>query len=192
MIIEPVDIIASVIQHPECVLNDCQFINYNSLSDDEELRIRKERFTVIASNYSSVRRNNNHTTYLEMVKDNLINNTVIKINRFMANMPKDCAVDITNMKYYMQSSHNNSILNHVITFDLLILQPEEVNMSQDNWKHRNKNMKCVTCMWFVIKEGAAAIGRCRRRAPTMNGFPVVYVSDWCGDHKLDETKIPQE
>lgn len=33
------------------------------------------------------------------------------------------------------------------------------------------------------------IGRCRRHAPTMNGFPVVFASDFCGDHKLDENKV---
>lgn len=33
------------------------------------------------------------------------------------------------------------------------------------------------------------IGRCRRHAPTMAGFPVVFVTDWCGDHKLDEEKV---
>lgn len=33
------------------------------------------------------------------------------------------------------------------------------------------------------------IGRCRRRAPTMSGYPVVYPTDWCGDHKLDEEKV---
>jgi hypothetical protein len=25
----------------------------------------------------------------------------------------------------------------------------------------------------------------------MNGFPVVYETDWCGDHKLDESKCTQ-
>ena len=47
-------------------------------------------------------------------------------------------------------------------------------------------------MWFVGKEGLSGlidIGRCRRHAPTMNGYPVVFVNDWCGDHKLDEEKI---
>lgn len=91
----------------------------------------------------------------------------------------------------------------------------------DNWKHRSQNMRCKTCMFFVPKvqtrghsnvqgyqaemtaaEAAAfekviheagEIGRCRRHAPTMNGFPVVFVNDWCGDHKLDEEKtINQE
>ncbi len=33
------------------------------------------------------------------------------------------------------------------------------------------------------------IGRCRRHAPTINGYPVVYIIDWCGDHRLDENKI---
>ena len=71
----------------------------------------------------------------------------------------------------------------------------------DPWKHRAKGMTCKTCMWFVPKVGATVgtgadahaqvfnVGRCRRHAPTMNGYPVVYQNDWCGDHKLDETKI---
>lgn len=62
---------------------------------------------------------------------------------------------------------------------------------QDNWKHRSDGMKCATCMWYVKKEaqGSVEIGRCRRHAPTMNGFPVVYPADWCGDHKMDETRL---
>ena len=60
-------------------------------------------------------------------------------------------------------------------------------MSNDPWKHRSKFMTCATCMWFVIKEGSSkSTGRCRRHAPTMNGYPVVFTTDWCGDHKLDE------
>lgn len=60
----------------------------------------------------------------------------------------------------------------------------------DNWKHRNANMRCSTCMWFVEKEDSPApkIGRCRKHAPTMTGYPVVFADDWCGDHKIDETK----
>lgn len=30
------------------------------------------------------------------------------------------------------------------------------------------------------------LGRCRRHAPTMSGYPAVFVNDWCGDHKLNE------
>jgi len=80
-------------------------------------------------------------------------------------------------------------------------------MAQDPWKHRSEGMSCKTCMWFVEKvtpkvtgyDGMPVvgetkdslpgkIGRCRRHAPTMNGYPVVFMSDWCGDHKLDENK----
>jgi hypothetical protein len=63
--------------------------------------------------------------------------------------------------------------------------------SADPWENRYSGMRCVTCMFFVEKVSAVKhqnIGRCRRHAPTMNGYPVVYPHDWCGDHKLDETK----
>lgn len=63
----------------------------------------------------------------------------------------------------------------------------------DPWAQRNKGMKCMTCVWFVPKElaslGTGKVGRCRRHAPTMNGYPVVYMTDWCGDHRVDENKI---
>ncbi len=61
--------------------------------------------------------------------------------------------------------------------------------ADDPWIHRSAGMKCQTCMWFVAKEGKITLGRCRRHCPTMNGYPVVFPSDWCGDHKLDETKV---
>jgi hypothetical protein len=76
----------------------------------------------------------------------------------------------------------------------------------DNWKHRSSGMCCRTCMYFVAKERLMGsykggepqqefiperrlFGRCRRRCPTMAGFPAVFGNDWCGDHKLDEEKI---
>lgn len=65
-------------------------------------------------------------------------------------------------------------------------------MSEDPWKHRSKGMRCETCMWSVFKvveDKPTLLGRCRRRAPTMNGYPAIFGTDWCGDHKLDETKI---
>lgn len=58
--------------------------------------------------------------------------------------------------------------------------------AKDPWAHRSAGMRCHTCMWFVLKN--ADVGRCRRHAPTMNGYPVVYRTDWCGDHKVDEGK----
>ncbi len=64
---------------------------------------------------------------------------------------------------------------------------------EDNWKHRSKGMACETCMWFVFKEVTTdkpkSLGRCRKHCPTMNGFPGVFGTDWCGDHKLDENKV---
>ena len=66
------------------------------------------------------------------------------------------------------------------------------SVPQDNWKHRSTRMKCNSCMYFVLKPCAncdGQIGRCRRHAPTMSGWPVMFGTDWCGDHKMDETKI---
>ena len=54
----------------------------------------------------------------------------------------------------------------------------------DNWKGRDTGMICKTCIYYVSKKDP--IGRCRRHAPTMKGFPVVFETDWCGDHKLKE------
>jgi len=68
-------------------------------------------------------------------------------------------------------------------------------MNKDPWKHRSRSVRCATCLWYVQKaklEGSkniAPIGRCRRHAPTMNGYPVVFETDWCGDHKLDENAL---
>jgi hypothetical protein len=72
----------------------------------------------------------------------------------------------------------------------------------DNWKDRNKTMICDTCIYFCMKNSHEVIniesktriivGRCRRHSPSMSGYPVVYPSDWCGDHKIDENKtIPE-
>jgi hypothetical protein len=65
---------------------------------------------------------------------------------------------------------------------------------RDNWMHRAANMTCVTCMFYVPKVadgGTSHLGRCRRRAPTMAGWPAVFEADWCGDHKIDETKVKE-
>jgi hypothetical protein len=60
-------------------------------------------------------------------------------------------------------------------------------MERDPWKNRSANMRCQTCMHFAEKKGK--VGRCRRNAPTMSGYPVVFKLDWCGEHKLDENRI---
>jgi hypothetical protein len=78
-------------------------------------------------------------------------------------------------------------------------------MSNDPWIHRSDNMKCKTCMWFAPKvprqhplhdmkhnnSNTYDLGRCRRHAPSMGGYPVVMVNDWCGDHRLDENKFKE-
>lgn len=76
-------------------------------------------------------------------------------------------------------------------------KPNIVPTKDDPWIHRSSKMKCANCMWYVEKAPssllalglALVVGRCRRHAPTMGGFPVVYTTDWCGDHKLDESKV---
>ena len=64
--------------------------------------------------------------------------------------------------------------------------------NKDAWEHRSKKMCCLTCMYFSAKgkefnDGLIKLGRCKRNAPTMKGFPVVFpLIDWCGEHKLTE------
>ena len=75
----------------------------------------------------------------------------------------------------------------------------DVSTPQDAWMNRNAGMQCRTCIWYVPKARTGTadayinplkmVGRCRRHCPTMNGFPVVYPVDWCGDHRVDENKI---
>ena len=52
----------------------------------------------------------------------------------------------------------------------------------DNWINRSEEMICETCMHYVSKSDQK--GRCRRHAPSMHGWPVMFPTDWCGDHKL--------
>ena len=70
---------------------------------------------------------------------------------------------------------------------------EEDEYVEDEWQHRSKGMRCATCMWYVPKVNSAdeetELGRCRKHAPTDNGWPPVYETGWCGDHRLDEEKI---
>ena len=76
---------------------------------------------------------------------------------------------------------------------------KEAQIASDPWVHRSEGMRCKTCIWFVPKQRIGTsnsdvnaliqVGRCRRHAPTMNGYPVVYMTDWCGDHRIDENKV---
>lgn len=64
----------------------------------------------------------------------------------------------------------------------------------DPWQNRKLKMKCYSCVYYVAKKvpdevNGIELGRCRRNAPTMKGYPVVYPYDWCGDHRMDENKL---
>ncbi len=66
----------------------------------------------------------------------------------------------------------------------IIMKDKEI---ADPWANRSERMKCTNCMWFVLKVGSRlSVGRCRKHAPTMSGYPVTFTTDWCGDHKLSE------
>jgi hypothetical protein len=72
--------------------------------------------------------------------------------------------------------------------DIKLVPDRPSDVPEDNWAYRSKNMTCQTCMWYVPK-GKGAIGRCRHSAPTMKGWPAMFPTDWCGCHKLDETRL---
>ena len=57
----------------------------------------------------------------------------------------------------------------------------------DNWQDKSTFI-CETCLCFVPKDGN--IGRCRRHAPTLDGWPPVYNDDWCYDHKINGEAVP--
>jgi len=107
---------------------------------------------------------------------------------------------------YLDDKNGNRVL--CTNFDALyniigkVTESGSCPEQKDPWKHRSCGMKCQTCMWFVQKTEITTncwhnppkvnqkiVGRCRRHAPTMTGYPVCYEDDWCGDHKLDETKV---
>ncbi len=70
---------------------------------------------------------------------------------------------------------------------------QEIETARDPWHSRQEKMRCRTCRFYVQKASAqqasGELGRCRRNAPTMQGFPVVFPLDWCGEHKLDENRV---
>ena len=64
------------------------------------------------------------------------------------------------------------------------------NEVADNWEHKSTMMTCQMCMWYVPKSGTY-LGRCRKRSPELGGFPAVFATDFCGDHKLDAERLPK-
>lgn len=111
------------------------------------------------------------------------------IDEFISTIPDDPSVDKNKIKSDLTIMMNQAIDAYKQT--TTNNNSSEVNkIDLDPWKHRTDHMKCKTCLWFVLKEVQnSRVGRCRRHAPTMNGYPVVFINDWCGDHKIDETKV---
>lgn len=78
-----------------------------------------------------------------------------------------------------------------------ILASMERAREKDPWKGRSEGMRCRSCVFYVpkargdgrITTSEHEIGRCRRNAPTMRGFPAVFPQDWCGEHRIDENRI---
>lgn len=67
----------------------------------------------------------------------------------------------------------------------------------DKWD-RKTDFGCSSCMFYVPKKqhstsgdptAPSCEGRCRRSAPTMKGYPVVFVEDWCGEHKRGSNPV---
>jgi hypothetical protein len=75
----------------------------------------------------------------------------------------------------------------------LILKEIDMNEEKnekDNWADLSTSV-CGTCMWFVAKfKGKVFPGRCRRHSPKQgDGWPAVYPTDWCGDHKINQRPV---
>ena len=74
---------------------------------------------------------------------------------------------------------------------------EGAKWQPDSWVARPAGMRCRTCIFYVLKQpteriggkSPQEIGRCRRHAPTMSGYPAVFPADWCGDHKVNENRL---
>ena len=60
----------------------------------------------------------------------------------------------------------------------------------DNWQAHRTGMRCDTCHVWVRKD-CTTLGRCRKHAPTLQGWPPTFEDDWCGDHKLDSLAVPE-
>lgn len=79
------------------------------------------------------------------------------------------------------------------TFSSKYIEEKEKEMNNttnnDNWKDKATGMVCSTCTNYAPKN--EYIGRCRRNAPTMKGFPAVFPSDWCGEHKMNDVLVAE-
>jgi hypothetical protein len=73
-------------------------------------------------------------------------------------------------------------------------QAQRMNQRPASLQQKTSNTLCKTCRWFVPMTSETnpdpEVGRCRRHAPTKEGFPVVFDWDWCGDYTLKENDAP--
>ena len=61
--------------------------------------------------------------------------------------------------------------------------PQVVTPQTDNWANRAIGMVCDTCAYYTNT-------RCRRNAPVVqHGWPAVFRTDWCGQHKMTKDRI---
>lgn len=60
----------------------------------------------------------------------------------------------------------------------------------DKWD-RKTNFNCDSCRYYVPKVAYKDNqGACRRRSPTLEGYPVVYAEHgWCGEHKIGSNPV---
>ena len=54
----------------------------------------------------------------------------------------------------------------------------------DNPRINTNATVCKNCRWFLRKQDTP-VGRCRKYASIMDGFPGVMEDDWCGDFRLE-------
>lgn len=96
----------------------------------------------------------------------------------------DYTVDVTTQAYRAG----------MVAKALQLTQAQRMNQRSAPPEHKASNMLCKTCRWFVPTTSETnpdpEVGRCRRHAPTKEGFPVVFNWDWCGDHTLKENDTP--
>jgi len=105
----------------------------------------------------------------------------------------ECAASLGRKELRQQSAFIKHLRNRPETVGL---EPESPPDTGDPWAFRRSRMICRRCMFYARKDTSAPrrfddpeVGRCRRHAPTMGGYPVVFGErDWCGDFKLDEER----
>lgn len=112
-------------------------------------------------------------------------------------------LECLNFYEEVREDNKNGKLKDCYEYVTGINAPMEVAETEpvDPWVNRSSGMKCRTCMYFMPKaaidpvqyeplfKSNGALGRCKRHAPTSSGFPAVFETDSCGDHRLDENKI---